>query len=116
MVDSVKTAQAEDELEQSYDTSDPKQVNDSRKKSARTRADRLEFVKAAMGTPQGRSWYYDILVFCKVFNSPYISGDPYSTTFNCGQQNIGLRVLDDIQTAAPEQYINMIRENKTKQG
>lgn len=115
MVDAVATNQAEEESAEAYDTSDKEQVNKARKKSARTRADRLEFVKASMSFEQGRAWFYDILLRCHVFQSPFIS-DPYGTAFKCGEHNIGLMILDDIQTAAPQDYIKMISENKTKNG
>jgi len=115
MVNPVKIDQAEAEQEESYDTSDKESVNKARKKSARTRADRLEFVAAAMSHEQGRAWFYDLLLFCKVFRTPF-DEDPYMTAFKCGEQTIGLRILDDIQTAAPDKYITMVSENKTKQG
>lgn len=117
MVNPIKVIEAEDLLDEgSGDTSDPAEVNKRRKKSARTRADRLEFVAAAMTTEQGRAWFYDTLLFCKTFNIPYVTDDTHGTAFNCGMQNLGFRILDDIQTAAPEQYLLMVRENKTKNG
>lgn len=115
MVDALKKLEAEYQVDESYDTSDKEQVNTARKKSSRTRATRLKFVSAAMQHEEGRSWYYDLLTFCKVFQGPY-RDNPYETAFLCGEQNVGLRILDDIQTAAPEQYVLMISENKTKNG
>lgn len=109
----IREIEAEAAQEEPYDTSDPQQVNTARKKSARTRADRMEFVAAAMTTPQGRAWFYDIIEFCHCFKTSF-SGDPYVTAFNSGEQNIGLRILDDIQMAAPEFYLTMITENKKK--
>lgn len=98
--------------EEFVDTADKEQVNKARKKSARTRAERLEFIKAAMSVEPGRSWFYDLLVRCRCFNQPFIAGDPHATSFRCGELNIGNMVLDDIQTAAPEDYLKMITENK----
>lgn len=98
-----------------YDTSDKEAVNKVRKKSARTRATRLEFVAAAMTTEQGRAWFYDLLVRCRVVSTPYVENSD-KTIFNLGQQNVGLMVLDDIQTAASDNYVLMITENKTKNG
>lgn len=112
MSDLVKEVQAEDELEQTYDTANPEQVNKARKKAARTRAYRLEFVKAAMELEQGRSWFYDLLRRCHIVSTPYISGDSHSTAFRCGEQNVGLQLLDDIQTIASDDYIKMMKENK----
>lgn len=114
-MDNLKNNLANEEAEQTYDTSEPLEVNKARKRAARTRADRLEFVQAAMTTEQGRAWYYDLLKRCRVFNNP-MALDPHKTSFQCGQLNIGLQVLDDIQTAAPESYITMVMENKTKNG
>lgn len=97
--------------DENIDTSDPVAVNKSRKKYARTRADRLRFIEAAMKHEQGRAWFNDILVFCKVFQGPF-NDDPYKTAFLCGEQNIGLRILSDIQEAAPKEYLMMVNENK----
>ena len=115
MVNSVLENQLIEEQEDSYDTSNKEQVNKQRKKAARTRADRLKFIEAAMQHEQGRAWFYDILLFCKVFQGPY-DPDPYRTAFLCGEQNIGLRILADLQDAAPDNYLQMIRENKSKNG
>lgn len=112
MADKVAETQAVDEQEESYDTSNPQQVNTARKKAARTKADRLRFVQAAMQTVEGRGWFHDILVRCHITRNPYMAGDPQATAFRCGEQNIGLQILDDIQTAAPQLYIDMITENK----
>lgn len=116
MFKTVDTVEATDNLEVPYDTSDKEQVNKVRKKAARTRADRLSFVEAAMTTEQGRAWFYDLLKFGHVFNVPYVSGDTHATSFKCGEMNVALRVLDDIQTIAPTQYLTMISENKTRNG
>lgn len=102
--------------DESYDTSEPEEVNKAKKKAGRTRADRLEFIKAAMSVDQGRAWYYDFLIRCHIFKVPYVSESPYDTAFKCGELNIGLQVLDDIQTAAPNDYVKMISENKTRNG
>lgn len=115
MANPVAVNEAEQVLDESYDTSDKEQVNKARKKSARTRADRLEFVKAALEHEQGRAWFYDILLVCHVFKNSF-DQDPYITAFKSGEQNIGLRILDDIQTANPDKYIIMISENKSKNG
>jgi hypothetical protein len=111
MANPILEAQLIEEKEETYDTSDREQINKSKKRSARKRADRLKFIEAAMTLEEGRAWFYDILVFCKVFQGPFCD-DPYRTAFLCGEQNIGIRILDDIQTAAPDKYLQMIAENK----
>lgn len=116
MADRIAQIAAEVEQEEAYDTADPTSVNKARKRAARTRADRLHFVAAAMTTEQGRSWFYDTLRRCHVFSTPYISSDPHATSFKCGEQNIGLQILADVQESAPSEYLLMITENKTKNG
>lgn len=111
MSDPILENQAEEVLGESYDTSDKEQVNKARKKHARNRADRLRFIEAAMDQEEGRGWYFDILNFCKVFRTPF-NDDPYRTAFSCGELNVGLRILEDIQIAAPKQYLQMLQENK----
>lgn len=115
MANQIAQNEAVETLEESYDTSDPKAVNTVRKKAARTRADRLRFIEAAMTTEEGRAWFYDILLFCHILRNPF-SDDPYVTAFKCGELNVGTRILDDIQTAAPNNYLKMIGENKSKNG
>lgn len=113
MVDRIKVIEAEDNLDEPIDTADPIKVNEARKKYARTRADRLRFVEAAMTTVEGRAWFYDTLVRCKVVATPF-ENDAFRTAFNCGMQNIGLQLMQDIQDAAPENYIKMISESRKK--
>lgn len=115
MSDPIATNQAEEESAEAYDTSDKEQVNRARKKSARTRADRLEFVKASMSFEQGRAWLFDVLNFCHLFQNPFVAGGEdgaRATDFKLGEFNIGLMILSDIQTAAPQDYLKMITENK----
>lgn len=99
--------------EDDYDTSNPVEVNKARKKSSRTRADRLKFVEAAMTMPQGRAWFYDLINFCHVFNTTF-DEDPYRHAFRTGEANIGLRILSDIQETSPQNYVLMVSENKSK--
>lgn len=112
MADLIAVNEATENQEDTYDTSDRESVNKARKKASRTRADRLHFVQAAMTTEQGRAWFYDLMVRCKTFSTPF-SDDPYVTANKCGMQNIGYTILDDIQTAAPEYYLQMVKENKS---
>lgn len=97
--------------EDNYDTSDKEQVNKARKKYSRTRADRLKFVQAAMSHPEGRAWFYDLIIRCHVFSTPF-DDDPYRHAFRAGEANIGLQILSDVQEAAADNYSKMISENK----
>lgn len=111
MSDPVLETQKIEESDETPNTADALEVNKARKKAARKRADRLKFIQAAMQHEEGRAWFYDILLFCKVFQNSF-EEDPYRTYFNIGQRNVGLNILADIQDAAPNEYLKMINENK----
>jgi hypothetical protein len=111
MSDPVKEVQAQDEQEDSYNTSDPVQVNKARKRAARTRADRLEFVKASMTLAEGRAWFFDLLNRCHLWRTSF-DESPTRLAFLVGEENIGKMILGDIQDAAPDKYIIMIEENR----
>ncbi|MFA7278757.1 MAG: hypothetical protein WC100_01525 [Sterolibacterium sp.] len=110
MVDEVLSREAEMLAEEQYDASDKKQVNNARKKAARMERERLEFVRAIMTVPAGRKWMYGLLVDCKIFDNPIVPGETHYTYHNIGAQNIGKKLFMDINDAAPEEYITMMRE------
>lgn len=114
MVDRPRQVEADLAAEQPYDASDPVAVNRERKKAARIRRDRLEFVKAMMDLPQGRAWVNDLLVACHMWSPSFTPGDPHATSFKEGERNAASRILADIMAAAPDQYITMVREGKTQ--
>lgn len=111
-MDNIQRNEAYQIAEEPYDTSSKEQVNKARKKAARTRKDRLEFVKASMSLEEGRSWFYDIMNRCAVFTNPFEGEDTHRTAFRLGEQNIGKQILVDVLDAAPDQYMRMIEENK----
>lgn len=103
-------AEAEDNLAVPYDTADPAQVNAARKKDARLRRSRLDVVAGLMDLKEGRAWMYGTLEFCHLFQSSFVQGDPHSTSFKCGEHNVGLKLLADVMAAAPKQYVTMCEE------
>lgn len=112
--DDAKPDEKNDDNAASYDTGDPQAVNAARRRAGRYAVARKAFVLAAMQQQQGRAWFYDVLVRCHIFQTPFRVGDPYSTSFSCGEQNIGLQILADIQDAAPDFYTKMIEEGKAR--
>ena len=105
------TAEAEDNLEQTYDAGDEESVSKARKKGGRNRRARLEFVEAVMQQPQGRKWFYELMEKCNMFGNPVVQGDEHMTYFRLGEQNIGKMILSDVQQF-PELYVKMIGEAK----
>jgi hypothetical protein len=107
MTDQASTAAATAE---SYDASDPRHVQDRRKRHRLLdrRAD-AAFAQL-MATPDGRLWTWRVLCACGVFHS---SWDPHAgrTSFNEGRRDVGLQLLADVNRICPELYGQMQKEN-----
>jgi len=87
-------------------------------KRARRRARKLErqiearddaVIQDLLRTPGGRAWTRELLERCHVF-APSYTGDAMGTAFKEGERNIGLILLQAIMHAAPEAYIQMMKE------
>jgi len=114
MSDPIDNEEAEFVAEESFDASDPKQVNEARKNEGRKRANSLRVVEGIMSLKEGRKWMYDLLVRCHVGCTPYLSERPYDSAFQMGEQNIGLILQADIGLAAPDKYQLMLKEANEK--
>lgn len=102
----------ENERDIPYDAADPKSVNDTRKRAARLRKKRTDFVKAMMSQHQGRMWIYDLLTMGHIGEPTHTPGDPYSTAFKEGERNFANRILSDIGECSPEKYMVMMAEGR----
>ncbi len=114
MVDHPAIAAIEAEQETTYDSSDPEQVNEARKKSGRRKRANLDFVKAILTVPEGREWLYRLLLACDVFRQPWTRGDPDGTAFRCGKLDVGYQLLADAEKADPDGFNLMRKEGKEK--
>ena len=70
---------------------------------------RREVIVAICGTIPGRAYLWEQLEWCHVFAESY-DDNPQRMAHNEGQRSAGLRLLADIMTAAPEQFIQMMVE------
>lgn len=96
--------------EEQIDVGESKQVERLKKAAKQDHLQRKETVRKAMGDEQIRKWFYEILLACRIGQNPY-SSDPLLMAHSCGEMNIGLRIRSDIETAAPELYLQMMKEN-----
>lgn len=81
----------------------------TRQREARERED----VRWLMAHAQGRRLVWRYLSDCGVFRSTHVFDDPggRNSALNEGRRQIGLRILDDVMTHAPEAYQKMTDEN-----
>ena len=70
---------------------------------------REKMLKEQLSQPSGRAFYWDLLSACHVFES-IMPGDEATTNFLLGERNVGLRLMHEIMAAAPESFIQMLKE------
>ena len=98
-----------------FNASDRKDIRNAEKSAKLSDANRIAFIRTIMGTLGGREWMHQLLRNCHVFSTPYVSGDPHATAFNCGQQNIGLQTFADVVAQTPTEYALMMQEAQIKE-
>lgn len=96
-----------------YNADDPKQVAAAVKQAEFDNALKLDVVRSIMETPSGRKWIYSILERCHIYGNPFVPGQSDSTAFHLGEANIGRIFLADVQEAASEFYLTMLKEAKS---
>lgn len=107
-------AQGPDHSEPAYNASDPEQVNLRRRKAGRVAKEKVDFIATIMADKAGRAWIYGLLEAAHCFRTSYVHRDAYATTFQEGERNLGLRVLNEVMRAAPAQYVTMLDEATKK--
>lgn len=66
-----------------------------------------------MSTKDGRAWVWDHLSQCGVFRTSFTQ-NALEVSFNEGQRNVGLRVFNDLQEHAFQDYQKMEAEARAK--
>ena len=92
-----------------YNASDTKQIRAAAKRSKTEQAMDDGVLLMLMSTQNGRAWMLRLLTWCGISRTPF-TGDGDATNFNCGMQNVGLRLEADLLRACPDQFIFMMRE------
>ena len=92
-----------------YDASDEEVVK-KRKKSAALKAQQNKAVLVSiLSTPEGRNWMWSILSDMAVFHT-ILPDDALKMSYQLGSRNVGLKLLNEITSTAPQAYIQMLRE------
>jgi hypothetical protein len=68
-------------------------------------------VAMLLSTRPGRRFIWRYLETCGVFRTSFDNSGSV-TAYNEGRREIGLRMLADVNEAAPDQYLVMLRESK----
>ncbi len=97
-----------------FDGSDRKQVRAREKELKIAEGNRLAYTRRLMSDAPGRKWMHDLLVRCHIWQTPFAAGQPDTTAFRLGEQNLGLQTFADVIAAAPSEYVLMMQEATTK--
>jgi len=89
--------------------SDVEQVKSAGKKQADVFRQEKADVKDILSLKAGRRFIWKYLNKCSIYQTS-VSADPYMVYFNEGMRNIGLQLMDDINSCDPELYMQMLRE------
>lgn len=109
MSDTVDEQLPEDEQE--YNAHDAAAVAKAQRKEKRLRKKKLRVVEVIMSNEDGRAWMYDFLgINCHIFSDNPMNSTPERNGRYEGERAVGLRVLDEVMSAAPEMFWEMRRE------
>ncbi len=95
-------------MKKNRNIADPDQVKEQGIKQKDLDKIKGDDVRTVLGTRQGRRFFYRYLQFSKVFSTCFTGNS--ETFFNEGMRNVGLSILNDINSFAPEKYELMMRE------
>src|SRR5882724_266953 len=68
-------------------------------------------VRKAIVDSEGRKFLWWLLEIGRIGLQPY-ANNALNTAFNCGEMNVGQRILDRIISVSPEGYLTMMKENE----
>lgn len=86
---------------------------EQRESAEKFRAIEVEDFKWLMADKRGRRYVWRLLSLTRVFQSSF-TGNSH-TFFNEGTRNVGLKILEDINSLCPERYLQMLQENKANE-
>lgn len=99
----------------SYDASDPETERHARSEETRRRRADADVLRKLMFTREGRDWLYRRLESCDIYGNSFVPGEPDTTAFRLGQQNIGKQLMVEAIDASADLYVKMVNEQKEEE-
>jgi hypothetical protein len=96
-----------------YNAAERRDVRRAEKADRLWEKDRHEFIRGVMALGPGRRWILEVLELCHIFRTTF-SGEALTSAFAEGERNVGLRILGDVISSCPDQYIQMMREKNAR--
>lgn len=88
---------------------DAREVRNQRRRSRIRRRDQLAILARLMAEPVGRAWFYDFLSACHMYHTSFAT-NALAMAFSEGQRDVGIKLLADVIEAAPDLYLQMLKE------
>lgn len=102
-MDNRDEAQAERDERKAYKAAQKRAVADE--------AERVEFVRACLGIPAGRKFFYHLLGHSGLNANPFTT-NALTTAFKCGTVNEGQYLQGLLIAASPSLYLEMLKEQE----
>lgn len=83
------------------------------KRNELRRIKELSDIRKVLSLAEGRRLYWRLMSRAGAFHSPY-TGENNATNKNCGRQEIGFFLLDELLEASPSTFTQMQREAKSE--
>jgi hypothetical protein len=71
-----------------------------------------EDLRSLLKTVYGKRFIYRIFKKCYIFGMPFVAGEPDTTAFNLGKQDVGKSLLAQVLDVRPEAYNEMLKMEK----
>lgn len=97
-----------------YDATDPVAEENARRDEARKTRQMAAVVRMILTAKDGRAWYCEILEGCHIFSTPFVPGQPDSTAFAMGEENVGKKLMMAAIDADAALYMKMLAERKSE--
>ena len=91
------------------DPDEKRKVREANAQLATTQANIDEVTRTLLETRQGKDFIWWLLGIGKVNQQPF-AHNALTTSFNCGELNVGQQVLAQIMKAAPDSYVKLLKE------
>jgi hypothetical protein len=102
-------------IDASYDAADPVAENNARRDEARHKREDAETVRRLMSHKNGRAWFHRVLSACHIYGTPFTPGEPDTTNFRLGEENIGKRLMYEALYACSDLYLTMLDEARREE-
>lgn len=93
------------------DTAQAEAQKEAKRYADQVRKDIDAFIAAASQSREGLRFLWWLLEIGKFATQPF-SGNALTTSFSCGELNVGMQVFARIQEVDPEIYLKMVKEEE----